>query len=113
MPRAAVPRFHGGTGMPVLLSLRRSVFDYCRDFLGMRNVGHVARSGDFHLVALCELCIPALKVRIDRTVRAGHQHPAWLRSPPRRVDRALKLSAKLNTCERAMKAACSSERSAA
>src|SRR5215469_13045041 len=92
MPRAAVPRFHGGTGRNAsatelatqrLRLLPRLPWDAKR-----RPRGSLRRLPPY---ALCALCIPALKVRIDRTVRAGHQHPTWLRSPRRRVDRGSKI----------------------
>jgi hypothetical protein len=51
------------------------------DFLRMGNVDRVTCARDFDFVALGARGIPAFQFWVDNAVTAGHQHPAWLRSP--------------------------------
>ena len=87
--------------------------NYICNFLRMRHVNCVACTGDFDRVTISSLGIPTFQVRIYGSIAPATSIQLGLFLQAAVVIVAEKLSAKLNTCERAMKAACSAERSAA
>ena len=73
----------------------------------------MAGARDFDLVAVGSLGIPPFEVGVDGSVAPATNIQLGLLLHAAVVMTALKLSPKLNTCDRAMKAACSAGRSAA
>jgi hypothetical protein len=93
--------------------VRCGFFDQSCNLLGPGYIDRVTGAGDFDLMAVGALGIPAFEVGVDGSVCSRYQHPGWLAFPRSSGDNCLEVVGELGTCDRAMKAACAAGRSAA